>query len=47
MRKIIYLLLLACPLLSTAQWNTKIQKIDSVLTVLYEEQLFNGTVLIA
>ena len=47
MRKIIYLLVIACPLLSSAQWNTKIQTIDSVLTKLYEQQLFNGTVLVA
>jgi N-acyl-D-amino-acid deacylase len=47
MRKIIYLLIIICPLLSSAQWDTKIQTADSVLTRLYERQLFNGTVLIA
>src|SRR5450432_3764432 len=46
MKKIIFGLLLL-PLLPHAQWNTKIQTIDSILTRLYEEQLFNGTVLIA
>ncbi len=45
MRKIV-LLLLITPLLATAQWNTKINSIDSVLTQLYEQHLFNGTVLI-
>lgn len=46
MRKIL-VLLLTCPLLLPAQWNTKIQTVDSALTRLYEQQLFNGTVLIA
>jgi len=47
MRKIIQLLVIICPLLTTAQWNSKIQTVDSVLIRLYERQLFNGTVLIA
>ncbi|MEO5681856.1 MAG: serine hydrolase [Chitinophagaceae bacterium] len=46
MKKII-LLLLTCPLLSFAQWNQKIPVVDSVLNRLYEQQLFNGTILIA
>lgn len=45
--KKIFLVVLIAPLLATAQWNTKIQTVDSVLTQLYERQLFNGTVLIA
>lgn len=45
MRRII-LLLLVLPLLATAQWSTKIKTVDSVLTQLYEQHLFNGTVLI-
>ena len=47
MKKIIYLLLLVCPFLSNAQWAAKIKTVDSVLNILYEQQLFNGTVLIA
>ncbi len=47
MRKIIFLLIIACPFLSIAQWNAKIKTVDSALTSLYERQLFNGTVLIA
>ena len=41
MRKIL-VLLLACPLLLPAQWNTKIQTVDSVLTRLYEQQRRNN-----
>ena len=47
MRKITLIMVVLAPLLATAQWRTKIQTIDSVLTTLYEKQLFNGTVLIA
>jgi len=47
MRKIICLLFISYPLLAGAQWNTKIKTVDSVLTRLYERQLFNGTVLVA
>jgi len=47
MRKITVLLIIICPLLSVAQWRSKIQTVDSVLTSLYEKQQFNGTVLIA
>ena len=46
MRKLLFLLLIL-PLLASAQWNKKIQTVDSVLTTLYEKQLLNGTVLIA
>ncbi len=46
MRKIFFLLIFL-PLLSHAQWNAKIQTIDSVLTRLYERQQFNGNVLVA
>ncbi|HTL07248.1 MAG TPA: serine hydrolase domain-containing protein, partial [Chitinophagaceae bacterium] len=46
MRKLPALLLLL-PLFSVAQWKGKIKTVDSVLTVLNEQQLFNGTVLIA
>ncbi len=46
MRKLFFLLLLL-PLLTTAQWSKKISTVDSVLTTLYERQLFNGTILIA
>ena len=46
MRKILFLLVFL-PLFSHAQWTTKVQTIDSVLTRLYERQLFNGNVLIA
>ena len=45
MRKIILLLLLF-PLLANAQWNAKIKLVDSVLSQLHEQHLFNGTVLI-
>lgn len=47
MRKIIHLLLIVFPLFSIAQWNAKIKTVDSVLSRLYDRQLFNGTVLIA
>ena len=47
MRKLIYLLLITSPLLTFAQWSAKIQTVDSVLTKLYDQQLFNGTILIA
>jgi N-acyl-D-amino-acid deacylase len=46
MRKLLFLLLVL-PFLASAQWNKKIQAVDSVLSILYEKQLFNGTVLIA
>ncbi len=36
-----------CPLMAAAQWRTSIKAVDSVLTGLYDKQLFNGTVLIA
>ncbi|MEP6746436.1 MAG: serine hydrolase [Bacteroidota bacterium] len=45
MRKLILLLLLF-PYLCSAQWNPKIKTVDSVLTILHEQQLFNGTILI-
>src|SRR5258708_6639410 len=45
MRKLI-LFFLVLPLFLSAQLNKKIQRIDSVLTYLYERQLFNGTVLV-
>ena len=45
MRNLIFILLFL-PLLATAQWNTKIKTVDSVLTRLYQQHLFNGTVLI-
>ncbi|MEJ0103194.1 MAG: serine hydrolase [Bacteroidota bacterium] len=45
MRKLI-LVLLVFPLFLSAQLNKKIERIDSVLTYLYQRQLFNGTVLV-
>ncbi|MEO6313329.1 MAG: serine hydrolase [Chitinophagaceae bacterium] len=47
MRKFIYLLVFTSPLLAHCQWRTKIQTVDTVLTRLHEQRLFNGTVLIA
>ncbi len=46
MKKIFFLLCIL-PLLVTAQWAGKIQTVDSVLTRLYEQQLFNGSILVA
>jgi N-acyl-D-amino-acid deacylase len=46
MRKICCLLCIL-PALANAQWNTRIKTADSVLSYLYERQLFNGTVLVA
>src|SRR5262245_29533389 len=31
----------------SAQWKTRIPRVDSVLTYLHERQLFNGTILLA
>lgn len=44
MKKLIVLLLI--PVLGAAQMPQKISRIDSVLTYLHEQQLFNGTILI-
>lgn len=46
MKKIILLSLILSPLLTIAQVEEKITRIDSVLTYLYQHQLFNGTVLV-
>ena len=45
MRKLLLFLLLL-PLLAAAQWNTKIKAVDDALSQLFEQHLFNGTVLI-
>lgn len=45
MRKLLLLFVLL-PLFSLAQWKNKIAAVDSVLTYLYERQLFNGVVLL-
>lgn len=47
MRKNTLFLVVICPLLTFAQLSTKLPVVDSVLTTLYEKQLFNGTILIA
>ncbi len=47
MRKITLIMVVICPLLASAQWGGKIKTADSLLTILHEKQLFNGTVLIA
>lgn len=39
--------ILIMPLLCLAQWAATIPTLDSALTVLYEQQLFNGTILVA
>jgi N-acyl-D-aspartate/D-glutamate deacylase/CubicO group peptidase (beta-lactamase class C family) len=44
--KKIFLLLFFLPVICFSQQSKKIEKIDSVLTYLYQRQLFNGTVLI-
>ena len=45
MKQLVFLLLLI-PVVTSAQQEQKIARIDSVLTYLYQRQLFNGTVLI-
>src|SRR5205085_6663999 len=45
MRKL-FIILTILPLFAIAQLRDKIKKIDSVLTYLYQHQLFNGTILI-
>ncbi len=45
MKKFILLFMLL-PLLAGAQWQQKVKTIDSVLTYLYQRQLFNGSVLV-
>jgi N-acyl-D-amino-acid deacylase len=45
MRKSLLLFILL-PFFAFAQWKNKIATIDSVLTYLYERQLFNGTILL-
>lgn len=45
MRKF-FAVILFLPFLSFAQWKNKINTVDSVLTYLYERQLFNGVVLL-
>jgi N-acyl-D-aspartate/D-glutamate deacylase/CubicO group peptidase (beta-lactamase class C family) len=45
MKKVLFLIILF-PSITFAQHNTKITRIDSVLTYLHQRQLFNGTVLI-
>ena len=47
MKKILLLQILIMPLLCLAQWAATIPTLDSALTVLYEQQLFNGTILVA
>jgi hypothetical protein len=42
----VFLLLLFIPTLAFSQSQSKITRIDSVLTYLHQRQLFNGTVLI-
>jgi N-acyl-D-amino-acid deacylase len=45
MRKL-FLLFILLPFFSFAQWKNKIATVDSVLTYLYERQLFNGVVVL-
>jgi N-acyl-D-amino-acid deacylase len=47
MKKLLLLQILIMPLLCLAQWTSTIPTLDSALTVLYEQQLFNGTILVA
>lgn len=47
MRVRILLLLTIFSLPAAAQWKSKVSKIDSVLSYLYEHHLFNGTILLA
>lgn len=46
MRKIFFLSLFIVSITANAQWKTKINTIDSVLTYLYQRHLFNGTILL-